>query len=502
MTSLRSSLGFFDPESLSISVESDPRSDRDDYVLHAAMAALLHERTHWLQFVGTPVGLSTVYLGAIQTSVVFNNFLSEARSAGVRAEAFPLLDSGALTDGARAAWLGVEHLQLAVLGGPATLEEAFKGVSVQAEGTSQLARSLADQVLHHSTVYKTIQDHSWQEGIFATPSKLIAVGDRCTLVGASQLMETSGRVNELIRLALGQRRMVWDAYFGPPYSHARDMFYAITKTDTSAGLDFALCILADWALALPLPPTLPLITPLDTVDSFPGSLFGFLASRLDTSAIPEAIDLHTPEWADEQAQAIYAQISSASGLWTPLDIARDMRAMYGCMEEVDLMTDLYSPPVDPAGLPTAKDGVGRPRFMTKRAYDAAGLRLRHPAFFACPALVYARNRDEFHEYFDVLRPPLWSTGYGKWIPTADDQGWFLYFLGGAIQHDIATLSVLYGCGELAAKLAARYPYILEAGIDGKRFAAEFVELNLFAVLGDGSAAAAIVDQYNRLSGDG
>ena len=456
----------------------------------------MHERAHWLQFIGTPVGLCTAFLADIQTSLLADWHTS--RDGEISCKDLPLIESDAMTNWHRDIWLGIEHLQLCMLGGSVELSNRFTGIGVQASAVSRLARIAASVALGEADAYEAYQDRVWCDDIFSKSSSLVHLEVDGVALGATHLMETTARVNELVRLAMFQPSgsIVWDGYFNRPYSYARDVFYSITKADTSAGLDFALCILADWALCLPLPPTLPLITPLDTIDTFPGPLFAWLTSRLDVSLIDDGIHFGDAQWADQQALSIYRQIQGDTEFWTPLDIATSMREMYSAIGSVDLQTALFAEAVDDDELPEPSDGAGRIRFVMKRAYDAAGVRLERPSYFAMPGLVYIRDRDEFHAVFDQLRPPLMSIGENRWAPLEHDtRSWYLYFMLAAIEHDVATNAAIATCAEAADALAARYAYVGDVDA-GYELARQLVEMGLEAILGQGSATDAILSGFD------
>src|SRR6202035_6146049 len=92
--SLHTVLGYFSPSGLHGEIYLDPETEVA-IERHRLLATLLHERAHWLQFVGTSSGLYTAYSAAGQSALGLS---LHDRMPALSASDLPLLDGGRLRE--------------------------------------------------------------------------------------------------------------------------------------------------------------------------------------------------------------------------------------------------------------------------------------------------------------------------------------------------------------------------------------------------------------------
>ena len=432
---LNTALGFFEPGSLMIALDRDPKeAPLDDMV--RGLGALLHERMHWLQFVGTTTGLFSAYLSALQAGMLFE---VEPGSRDLSVADLPMLDGPQTPPDSRTWWLACERTLFTVTGAPRAYFEMLEthgGNSYQLRGISEFLWKMAKQVGVEPRVDE-IMDQAISAAEFPANIHVAYLQVEDSALGAAHLMEVAARANEAWKLAEYARDdepLRYEDFFYPPYSLARDIFYSIVEKPPTAGLELAMCVLADWALNLPLPPLSPLAGDLDS-GRIPGTLFPFLVKALDTDYLPTAVNYYDEGGANELVRRIYSQVRERCPVETPLEIAEAVRTFFSPMNDVVVPDSLYS--TTASGIADPADSLARLKYLTKVAYDAAGLRLKNPAFFPAPYLYYGRDRKAFHAIFDQIEPPLRAVGDHRFLPSRDDTAWFTFFYGAALQHEVA-----------------------------------------------------------------
>jgi hypothetical protein len=327
---------------------------------------------HWLQFVGTKVGLFSAYLAALQGGLLMSP--EKWKGSPLSADAFPLLEWEQTGEVERAVWLACEQHFGAVYGGERRYFDRLGeyGGTFQPEALSRQFRDMGALVLRSDDRYERAQDAFWADADFPTdPVMMLDHGG--VGLGAAHLMEAAARVNEGFKLAEyvghGLEPIDEEGLFFPPYSYARDLFYEIVDAPRSAVLEMALCVLADWALDVVLPPLMPLSGSFSAI-RLPGPLFARLAGELDPEKLPSDATDGPVAFAEEVARAIYADIGGKVDYPSPLETADVMRAMFVSLADDTIPESIYR-----AGDPARLSGVRRQRCAAE-VRDEARVRRR------------------------------------------------------------------------------------------------------------------------------
>lgn len=403
---LAATAGYFNPGALSVELHADPVGAPFDEMV-AALGVLLHERTHWLQHVGTCAGLYSAYLAALQGAL----YLPHPQEIEDLALAdLPLMGSARYSPDRSQFWLACEAAFVTVFGGTRAYFEGLqsRGALLALRAVERQVVEIASEVCDGDPDYDTLQKHlTPAHARKDSPVMLLSYAD--VGLGARHLMETVARINEIFRIADYQAArgepITAAPFMSPPWSYARDLFFEILGRTPTAGLEAALCVLADWALMCPLPPLAP-FEDLSSV-SLPGPVFVKLVEALAVDDIDEVLELGT-DAAGRFSRRIYDQVSQRCGMPTPPTLAALLRRAFTSVEQLRVPDDLYS--VEPGDYPRQRHNSSRLRYVTKLARDAATLRIEHPGFFALPVLTYIESRRRFHELYDPIQPPLWSVG--------------------------------------------------------------------------------------------
>jgi hypothetical protein len=484
-------LGNFDPTGLHLALHWEDREGATYEARSAALSALLHERTHWLQFVGTGVGQFSAWLSALQTGLLVTELNGKEP---LTAADLPLLQSSRVREDRKALWFGCERVYTIIFGGPRgyfeLLDECSDGIPAGTIGAS--LRLMGDAILLDDTGFEDYQDKVAEAERFGKATPLLEHGDEA--FGAAHLMEGAARMNELYDLedraqALDSDMAVdLDLYLFPPYSDARDLYFEITGGET--GLvenELAFCVLADWALNCALPPLLPLPAVLGEHPHYlPGPCFVRLARALDLASIkPPKAGQERSTWTDEFTRSIYEQVSEAEQIMTPLQIAEARGVVLGGLDRLSIPENIYEVS-DEDHTWKHIDNAARVRYLSILGRIADRTRLQRPGFFPLPHSYYSTDRKLFHEYWDPIQPPIISIGKNRLMPTVDDPGWFSFFFVSAIEHEIGMASADCDCAALGQRLAPYRECAL--GEPAEKIMAETIRRNL----GDGEAAEAVM----------
>ncbi|MGN6254616.1 MAG: hypothetical protein ACTHO8_06495 [Solirubrobacterales bacterium] len=483
-------LGRFDPTGLHLSLHWEDSEDQPYENRIAAMGALLHERTHWLQFVGTAAGRFSVWLSTLQSGLLLYDVKD---GPPLSAEDLPLLSNPKVTETRRELWYSCEQVYASIFGAPQAyfdqLEANSKGLGIPELG-HQL-QDLGSQLLEGDDGYASYQGSVSSAQRQGTKTALLRWEDGA--FGAAHLMECGARLNELFRLSEGIEakgdgyEIDANAYLFPPYSTARDLYFEITGRTRQVEDEMAICVLVDWALNCPLPPVLPLGAVLgENPTLLPGPFFVWLAKNLDLDAItlPDS-EATRVDWADEFAVAIYDQIASKTEVLTPLQMGELTLKLFAGLDSMAIPESIYEILDQERGWRPI-DSLSRLRYLSILTQRAMRLRVEHPGFFPLPVSYYTASRELFHEYWDPIQPPIISIGSKRWVPTFEDPAWFSFFYISAIQHELAMSAADCDCVGLGRRLAHfTNPHL---GSEAHRLLADAVT----DVLGDGSATQAVV----------
>lgn len=432
-SSLGSVLGYFSPGGLHLEVLIDPETDSESNRIQM-LGTLLHERVHWLQHVGTSVGLFSSYLTTLQT----NALVGENWAKVLPEMRLPLLEDERVSPDRRALWLACEAQSVAIFGGErAYFEEVARhGARFEREAISRYIRKIAEDVIGDPPPeWIALQDAIWSRATFSGDAGNF-VQHRGSALGATHLMEAAARVNEVFKLAEYRERYsvsLMGAFAGE-YGVAREVFYDLSGAPESAESEMVLCVLADWALMTLLPPVFPLIGDEPRAVITPAHAFVALARNYDPSVVPKATEGQAVRFADELALALYRDITERVDFPSPLEAAQVTEKILEPLARLTVPELMYSAGEQP-GLPEAKGPLARLRYLSWLALRACKTRREHPAFFALPISYYHQDRAFFHALFDPIQPPLWSFPGRRLMPTRDDPDWLGFFFSFAVSQD-------------------------------------------------------------------
>jgi hypothetical protein len=455
------------------------------------MSALLHERMHWLQFVGTGVGQFSAWLSALQGGMLFGDLNGE-QPLGV--DDLPLLDSPRISANRRALWFGCERVYTVVFGGPRSYFELLEMHSdgIPAGTIGDGLRRLGDAILLGDPTFGEYQEKIAGAERQGKTIALLENGDEA--FGGAHLMEGAARLNEMFSIderirAMDDRMGIDpDSYLYPPYSAASDIYFEITGGERGRTEDeLAFCVLADWALNCVLPPLLPLSAILgENPHCLPGPCFVRLARALDLSSVktPKKDQLRS-DWIDEFTRSIYEQVGAAEQIMTPLQTAEARGAVLGGLDRLSIPDSIYEV-FDDERTWKHTDNAARVRYLAILGRAADRIRLERPGFFPVPFAYYSTDRKLFHEYWDPIQPPIISVGKNRLMPTVDEPGWFQFFFVSAIEHEIASASADCDCAALGRRLVPFRDCAVGGSVEG------VLDETIRRNLGNGEAAEAVI----------
>jgi hypothetical protein len=486
-------LGLFDPIGLSLTLNWSDHPEASYESRLMAMAALLHERTHWLQFIGTAAGQFLAWVGTLQATLLTDpSWLQEPLDV----TDLPLLDSDRVNSNQKHLWLACERLFVSTFSAPRPyVDRIFKEGGFQRDAISRYLRALGSTVLDKDSAYEEAQNRM-EKAVSGEGDEIPMIDDAGVVFGALHCMEGAARANELFKLADGfsptdqEMSLDGEAYLFPPYSNARDFYFKITERWPGKVEDeVAICVLADWALNCLLPPLAPLTAALETPPVFPGTMFAFLAQNVEVDALPPQDEATRITWAEGFVHAIYEQIEERTEgkLPSPLHVAEFQIFQMKGLLDMEIPQSIYSPATEERNTQPAIEAA-RLRYLGILSVRAAQTRLEHPAFFPLPHVYYSIDRKFFHQLWDPIQPPLLSFGTNRHIPTEYDPDWFKFFYVSAIQHQLAVDAAYNNCKALGARLFT---------FRGAPLSPESEEFLLrsavFSLFGDGGAGRAILD---------
>jgi hypothetical protein len=483
---------------------SDPRE------AFSFLGTLQHERVHWLQLIGTSVGLFGAYLNSLQAALLYQDWQTSPLSA----MDLPLLDNARLTPDRRSAWAECEFQAIGIAGASRAYHDAVEAecLYTSKKVVSKQIRRLAVEALgSEGAQWLAFTDDVWSKA--TSGSHTLMFESRFGGLAANHLMDTVARINELVKAS--EYRGVkldefegWEgvqlevstaAAFSPPYGLARDLYYARGDRTPSVANEMALCVLCDWALMYPpLPPLLPLgfIHGPSGITLSPGMVFAVLVEECDDLVLPSVTRDDLIGSANNVATAIYEHLESKSRIPTPLGIAAILGRCFSPLVNLTPSEAVYELQ-DDGGIPTPKSGLigARLRYLTRQAAVAAQTRVANPAFFPLPGVFYRQDRSLFHELFDPLAPPMVSDPRQRFRPDVPDARWLTFFLYSAVAHDALYGSAFSTASELAQDLAIYSDTLLGAQNDNC-----IRESALEDVLGRGSASEVIARGLDGRSG--
>ncbi|MFR9723901.1 hypothetical protein ACL02R_11130 [Streptomyces sp. MS19] len=462
-TAFHSGLGRVDPVAVRLELARGfgEEGSHEDRV--ALLAALLHERHHWLQHVGTNAGLFGTLLLEFQTGMVEHVPLEELRAGDLPLLAHEERYADALgrwerLEATRRLFFGCRRGDLEVLArdGRAPLWREIVPLIGEAMGTL-----LADSPRLRK--YRAFLD-SPDSHLPITPEVLEVNG---WSVGARHLMEGAARQSEthrLLRAALLDHRDARAAaeefafdlsrHRTGVYGVARTVFDQFVRTPTAAA-DIGFAYACDLALNACAPPLYPFV-PLN-----PGVLFAHVAQRLGGFRFDRMLDFTDPLAARELIAELTEHLRGGDpDLSQALDIRRVLvESVLGHLRPDEVAGRIFTDR-GPGRLPEPTGPSSRLRYLLALTAEAERIRADAPEFFVFPSASFTADRAAFRETFARIGPPLVSYGPGGMTATRRDPGWGEFFLAAGLHYEVLRGVVMLDAEALGAGLA---PYVTAGG---------------------------------------
>ncbi|MFI7276803.1 hypothetical protein [Streptomyces sp. NPDC049879] len=462
-TAFHSGLGRVDPVAVRLELARDLREDTTHEERVALLAALLHERHHWLQHVGTNAGLFGTLLLEFQTGMVEQLPLEELRAGDLPLLAHEKRFAGPLGrwerfEATRRLFFGCRRgdLDVLVAAGRGPLWDELAPLTAEAMG-----RLLAGSPRVRE--YRAFLEAP--DGHLPVTTEMLEV-NRWS-VGARHLMEGAARQSEthrLLKAAIDGHR---DA--GAPagkfafdlsrprtgvYGVARTVFDQFVGTPTAAA-DVGFAYACDLALNACAPPLYPFV-PVN-----PGMFFAHVAQRLGGFRFDRALNFTDPA----AARALIAELTEhlrggGPDLSLALDVRRRMvESFLGHLRPDEVAGQIFTD--RGAGrLPVPTGPSSRLRYLLALTAEAERVRARAPEFLVFPSASFMADRAAFRETFGRIAPPLVAYGPGDLRASRRDPGWAEFFLATGVHYEVLRGLVMLDARALGTGLA---PYVRVAG---------------------------------------
>jgi hypothetical protein len=455
-TLFHSGLGSVDPVAVRLEMTHWPGNGAsyDEHI--AAVSALLHERHHWLQHVGTSAGLFSSLLLELQASTIAGGVPLDA----LRASDLPLLRHEERFASPLLVWERLEATRRLYFGcRPADFEVLAD------EGRGPFWRDLAP--LFDPAIEAVLADASDMAKFLAVrnaPDLHVEVGttfvrDAGWSVGARHLMEGAARQSEVFRLLSGALdryqgdepfRFALNPHYTGIYGVARKMFFNAVRAPTAAaeiGFAFA-CDLALNCLSPPLYPFPP---------HNPGTYFGHVITKLASFRFDRVVDAFNPQ----QVRALLEELTEHAGddLVVPTRFKRDMMNRFlGHLHPDEVAQQMFTVTGNDY-MPVPTGSAVRLRYEFALSAQAEHLRAQAPEVFVFPVAPYTDDRAAFRALFEQIQPPLLSYGASGISPSRPMPGWLEFFLATAVQREVYRGMVMFDVAGIGARLA---PYVRSA----------------------------------------
>lgn len=466
--------GSVSPISLQLTL-ADPVAD-DSAAAAKLMGAMLHERHHWLQNIGTPAGMFH-YLILERQAILIQAVLAREKQLSV--DDMPLCE-GRLKDTLELKlW---DHLELvrrmlwgARRGDISVLQEHlgaanFEEVSAQIGQLLLVAVEGADGARSHLDLMLEIAG-----GTAASGPILFDSGGWG--LGARHLMEDAARTSEVARLiAYGSHGdeplatisdLVVGKYFTGMYGKAKSLFYPRlarlypSGTGTRA-TELAFEYLCDVSLRGAYPPFAPAAGGFLSADWNPGAQFAFMLRHLAGFDLHQRVELFDPVDVRGFLADLHAHLNEQTdGFLDASDALAEHTAVsaLGTLNSMQVADSLFELREN---WPFAKSWHGRLSYMLSLSKEALRIRSENPELFVFPACHYVADRQKFHELYDPIASPLVrypntgekSGGIGP--SPGKPEGWMEYFICDAIMYDLLRGMVMQTPDQLVEMV---YPYI-------------------------------------------
>jgi hypothetical protein len=461
-------------------------TDRSDYHQESLsyLAALLHERHHWLQLIGTTSGLFLTLLLELQSALLY----SSVDVRNIDTDQLPLLDTLKEDDVFAYTWGMIECLRLSYFGSRPGDYEGLrdKGMNPQVQWISGLLYQIVSAAFGGTAAEPAILS-LWEAkaAVAADEGRIKPVRYRGWLVGARHLMECGARINEMTKLAAGtpgsdQNEIA--PYFAGIYGIAHDIFCMI-HGEPSTTKELALSYLCDLSLNTFAPPVAPLLPAWVGREGWsPARLFVTCANSLKGFNFERPCSFQDPDSVNDFVQSISDHLSRSEAGTSISMIAEMTSNLLDDMNPVIETNDMYR--VVEGSLPEPTTPGSTHKYFISRCVAGRRIRSENPGFFAVPGAWYVKDRALFHELFDQVAPPLARYGsYGIGLTQKRDPGWLEFFIEGALQREITRGVMFFDTKRLAQRLRS-FANVASAPDYGKQLITHIIRSFLGASLGE------------------
>ncbi|MFI7425466.1 hypothetical protein ACIBPB_00615 [Micromonospora sp. NPDC049836] len=441
-----SSLGSLNPLGLAIELARVPGADDDYESIVSLLGALLHERHHWLQQIGTVAGLFTSLLLETQAGLIAGNLPVQELTV----DDLPLCDGRFRDSPAVIGWERVEASRRMFAGcrkGDFTAL-ADNGRPPAFLLLADLQRPVVTQVCRGDPDHSLLRTWADLQPIDEVP---VILDHRGWLVGTRHLMECAARISEVFKIGSDLNRAGRGPFNFTPllsgiYGVAHDLFYDGGKP-VSVASEIGLAALCDMALNGPYPPLAPTAGTFVRRGWSPGASFALLVRLTEGFRFDVELDPFDPAAVRQFLTELTAHVG-----YPPHDTVSDlMGSVIGEQDPDVVATEIFR--LEEDRLPEPTMNGARIRYLFSIAARAFEIRREAPELFVFPFAQYGADRKAFRAHFDRLQPPLLAHGEQGLAPTRPIPGWLEFFLASSVEYELTRRMVMSTAPEIAQVLA-------------------------------------------------
>jgi hypothetical protein len=495
-TLFHTSLGKVNALSGSLHLHNDWQDGDPAENTSANLAALLHERHHWVQSLATDAGIFHMLLLEMQASVVASRIPVQELTA----DQFPLLTRFSHDEQTLHLWERIEAVRRAVFGcrKPDMQHLLDRRISPFPHHLVGLMEDVLFGVLDTPPdnpvriVWESMKEMPVEDGVGLPALVSTSAG---SLLGARHLMECSARIAESIKLSSDWiRRKTGDENYDLSPLFTGIYGEAITAAQESSGKPLNLITLAyacDFALCSAYPPVLPPTRAVMNLAWLPGARFVRAMNELADFDDSESVNFQSPE-------DVRTRIRQMDEFMTDRTGYSGSAVLVACMEKLgipapaEVATCLFT--VEDGSIPHPATPGSKLRYWMSLASEACRLRTDNPEFVVFPAATYLKSRPEYHSMFDRIQPPLLSYGNRGISGTRDIDGWLEFFLAAAFEYEIGRGIVYSNLRQLAGVMVDYYHGL--SGYQGGPDAFEYLVRNACR---DAPFTGRLLDEVRALS---
>lgn len=466
---------------INVPIPNEPLSDKNNkskkYFDSFFLADIMHERSHWLQYIGTTSGLASYIITHLQNAITFQDFF---KNPSLSPDSLPLLQTLNPESPWKGEWETLELFYRCIFGG-VSYHSAMIGC--QYEVLSRIVAWFGDfcgeRMREHGTYSRREAKRNIQKWKRDLDLKaqfdllLMPMGDD-EIVGAIHMFESAATLNELPTLerALAHNEPKYmldrDMYFrGERNQLAYRKFYGDLGVTPNYKTDIVLACILDWAVNPPIPPvTPPSYLTLHWRELMPGLRFVSLVELVKGFDFSQMESL-TPESIKDTIGSLYIFVKEKTvGLtikdrvlrlftkpdilcMTPTQTMGFLKRTFGKLANLAIPEGLYR---------ITNDGKLSPsemwlmKFLLSMGLRSLNIREENPEFFVFPGLLYVIDGPRFNHLYDQVRCPLQMGPNNKLCHTGDYYHWGTFFLINAIVQDFARWIALCSFEELLENL--------------------------------------------------